>query len=207
MCDDKDKVGLAAVSARSGLTSAAVFGLLLAAGLFSSAAMAQAPGSETRADLASARQDIQGFEGLINKLLGEQIKNSFVSVQKSKGAYLQGYGVMFSFVVNIHRATIQSPFGPVARADPDTPEEKKRQIEELKDRLVKLLQSNADRLRQLRKDEYVSIVMFVEDRNFPDEENQNKTVVLSVLKRDADELARREDRSREFKQRMRIVEY
>jgi hypothetical protein len=47
----------------------------------------------------------------------------------------------------------------------------------------------------------------MEDRNFPDEPSENKTIVLSVLKRDLDEFGNRSDRLKEFKQRMKIVEY
>jgi len=57
------------------------------------------------------------------------------------------------------------------------------------------------------RDESVSIIAFFEDRNFPDEESQSKTIVLSAKKRDLEELARKEDRLKEFKQRMKTVEY
>src|SRR5262249_504002 len=101
---------------------------------------------------------------------------------------------------------VNTPFGQVRREE-ITPEQKRRRIEDLKDKLVKVLQDSGDTLRQLKKEETVSIVVFVEDRNMPDEENQNKTIVLSVLKKDLDELGHKDDRSREFKQRMKIVEY
>jgi hypothetical protein len=220
MVDDKSSAGIPARRTRTpeGPEAAATMGsrrlacatftvLFLVVGLGSLATPAQVSGGDTRVDLSSARQEIQAFEKVINKFLGEEFANSVIAVQKSKGVYLQGYGVTFTFLVNIHRAVINTPFGGITRQDADTPEQKKRRIEEMKEKLVRLLQSYGDTFRQVRRDEYISIVVFVEDRNFLDEENQNKTLVLTVLKRDAEELARREDRAREFKQRMRIVEY
>jgi len=162
---------------------------------------------DVKVDYASARREIQRFEALINETVSTAFKAPYALSQKAKGAYLQGYGVTFSFLVNIHRALVSTPFGDVRRSEDVTPEQKKRRIEDLKEKLVWVMQDNGGSLHQLRRDEAVTIIAFFEDRNFPDEENQNKTVVLSVLKKDLDELAGKNDRSGEFKQRMRIVEY
>ena len=72
---------------------------------------------------------------------------------------------------------------------------------------MRVLADYGDGLRQVRKDESVTIVAFIEDRTFPDEENQNKTIVLRAYKRDLDDLARRENRWKELKLRMEIIEY
>jgi hypothetical protein len=69
------------------------------------------------------------------------------------------------------------------------------------------LQNSGDNFPQLRKDERVAIIVFVEDRNIPGEANENKTIIMSALKKDLDEFGHRNDRLKEFKQRMKIVEY
>jgi len=119
---------------------------------------------------------------------------------------LQGYGVAFTFMVNIHRALINTPFGQIHR-EGITQEQKKQRIDELKDQLARVLLEKGSGLRLLRKEEAVTIVGFFEDRNFPDEQNQNKTVILSVLKGDLDEALHKNNRWQEFKQRMKIIEY
>jgi len=73
--------------------------------------------------------------------------------------------------------------------------------------MIRILMDRGDGFRQLRKDDAVTIVAFFEDRNFPEEQNENKTIIFTATKKDLDELARRDDRLKEFKQRMRIVEY
>jgi|WetSurMetagenome_2_1015567.scaffolds.fasta_scaffold23025_3 hypothetical protein len=159
-------------------------------------------------DPASARREIQNFELALNSAINATFSSSpFALVQKPKGVFLQGYGVSFSFLINIHRAVINTPFGEM-RTQPDiTPELKKRKIEELKDKLIRVLVDNGDSLKQVRKGDNVSIVLFLEDRNFPDEPNENKTIVLSILKKDLDDLGRSEDRWKELKQRIKTVEY
>jgi hypothetical protein len=164
-------------------------------------------GGDARVDYSMIRREIQEFEGILDNVVARSFNGaSTFALQSSKGAYLPGYGMTFSFVVNIHRAMINTPFGP-KKGDVTTPEEKKKRIEELKEQLMLVLFLRGDSLRQVTKDESVSIIAYFEDRNFPEEENQSKTIVLSAVKRDLEELARKEDRIKEFKQRMKTVEY
>ncbi len=165
-------------------------------------------GTDAKVDFNLARREIQNVEGIINSVINSTFSSSpFALAQKARGAYLPGYGITFNFLVNIHRAVIATPFGDTRRFPEMMPEEKKKRIEEIKEKLVRLLFDHGDGLRQLRKDESVTIVAFIEDRNFPDEENQNKTIVLRAYKKDLDELAHKENRWKELKQRMEIIEY
>jgi hypothetical protein len=164
--------------------------------------------SDVRADYLSTREDILKFENVINEALNSIFSSSsFAVVQKPKGVYLQGYGINFTFVINIHRAMVSTPFGEVRARSAVTPEMKIQRIEELKGKLIQVLQNNSEIFQHIRKEENVSIVAFFEDRNFPGEPSANKTIVLTALKKDLDELGHRNDRLKEFKQRMKIVEY
>jgi hypothetical protein len=163
---------------------------------------------DARIDYTSARREIQSFEVAVHNAISSTFTGPFGLVQKPKGVYLQGYGVMFDFLVNIHRAVLNTPFGEFTdREKQMTPEQKKRRIEELKEKLVRVLLERGEALRQLRRDESVTIVAFFEDRNFPGEANQNRTIVLRAYKRDLDELGRKENGSKELVRRMEIVEY
>ena len=171
------------------------------------AAVAFQDGAAANVDYASVRREIQNFEATVNNAIGSAFNAApFALYLKTKGVYLQGYGVAFTFMVNIHRALINTPFGQIQR-EGITQIQKKQRIEELKERLLRVLLENGSSLHLLRKEESVTIVGFFEDRNFPDEENQSKTVILSVLKGDLDEVLHKENRWQEFKQRMKIIEY
>jgi hypothetical protein len=185
--------------------------LLLAVGMFAGQMLASPPGpqmgADPRPDYTSARREIQAFESALNDVITETFnKAPFAVYQKAKGAYLQGYGMAFSFMVNIHVAMINTPFGKYQRPDA-SPEQKRRQIEMLKERLILVLLQRGDVLNQMPRSETVSIIGYFEDRNFPDEESQNKTVILSLIRKDLDEFVHKEDRLKEFKQRMKIIEY
>ncbi len=163
---------------------------------------------DARADYLSTRDDILRFEGIANSTINETFSSSpFAIVQKVKGFYLQDYGISFTFQINIHTAVVNTPFGQIRSRRPITPELKIQRIEELKEKLIQLLQNNSEIFQHLRKEDKVSIVAFFEDRNFPGEPSANKTIVLTALKKDLDELGHRSDRLKEFKQRIKIVEY
>jgi hypothetical protein len=164
---------------------------------------------DAKTEYLSNSDDILRFESVVNEVLDNTFSSSsFAVVQKTKGVYLQGYGINFTFVINIYRAMLNTPFGQIRSTKPPvTPEMKIQRIEELKAKLIQVLQNNCEIFQHLRKEDNVSIVAFFEDRNFPGEPSANKTIVLSVLKKDLDELGHRNDRLKEFKQRMKIVEY
>jgi hypothetical protein len=180
--------------------------LLLCAGSLSVGQTSPNYEEDSRVDYAAARQGIRAFEGALYSAINSTFNsNSFALVNKPKGVYLQGYGLSFNFLINIHNAVI-TPFGEI-KSPSSTPELKKRRIEDLKERLTRLLLDNGNVFKQIKRDDTITIVAFFEDRNFPDEPNENKTVVISVFKKDLDDLAGRDDRLREFKQRIRIIEY
>jgi len=88
-------------------------------------------------NLAATRSEIEQFGAVINNVVNASFNSSpFALVQKPKGAYLQGYGVAFQFVVNIHRAVLNTPFGQTRQSDEISPELKKRRIDELKEKLI-----------------------------------------------------------------------
>jgi hypothetical protein len=165
-------------------------------------------GGEKGIDYASAQQDILRFETVVNSVINSTFSSSpFAVVQKAKGAYLEGYGVSFAFLVNIHRAIVNTPFGQITPRATATAEVKKKRIEELKEKLILVIQESGENFRQLGKEERVTIIAFVEDRNFPDEPSENKTIILTALKKDIDEFGHQQEGFQDFKKRIKIVEY
>ncbi len=190
----------------------AAFSIFLAFGLGAAGLRAQTPTapravSDSRVDYESARREILGLESAINTVLAETFSNPFGLVNRTKGAYIPGYGQIFNFLINIQRAVVNTPFGEYRSGPTVNPAEKKQRIEELKDKLVRTLLAHAGDLGQLPQGESITIVAFFEDRNFPEQDKQDKTVVLSTLKKDLDEWAAKPGQWKEFKQRMKIVEY
>jgi len=162
-----------------------------------------------KVDFAMAQKEIIAFEMVLNKVIASSFSaSSFALTNRPKGVYLPGHGEVFTFLINVHRAVVDTPFGKIRQANV-APEVKKRLIEDLKVKLIRSLLDNSSLFTQLRKEDAVTVVAFMEDQNFPDEPSQNKTIVLSALRRDLDEITLRkdDDKLNEFIQRMKIIEY
>jgi hypothetical protein len=154
-------------------------------------------------DKAAVRKDIVRFEEALNEGISATSKNPFSVINRAKGAYLPGYGLNFSFLIDIHRAMMPMQIGGEGRGRQATPEQKKQWIEGLKERIIRLIQDNGSGFQQLRREDCVTIVAFIDDRSFL-EPRANKTIVLRVLKKDLDDLAKIKD---DIKQRIKIFEY
>jgi hypothetical protein len=161
--------------------------------------------ADARMNYTGARQNVLAFEGALNEALQAFVKDFLGIKNDARGAYLPGYGINFAFAIDIKRAIITTPFGDLHQ-NPATAEQKRQKIEELKEILIRVLQDNGKRFQLLGKEDYVTIVAFIDDKNFG-APSANKTIVLSAAKKDLDELGNKNDRLKEFKQRIKIVEY
>jgi hypothetical protein len=160
---------------------------------------------DAKMDYAAAKQEIRSFESSLNEALQSFIRDFLGIKDNPRGAYLPGYGANFTFAIDIKRAIFKTPFGDVSRHQA-TEEQKRQRVEELKDLLIRLLQAEGRKFQQLGKGDCVTIVAFIDDKNFF-EPSANKTIVLRAQKKDLDELGNRSDRLNDFKQRIKIVEY
>ena len=159
-------------------------------------------------DGVKLRPFIRTLEVAINSAIGATFPGPFGTIQKPKGAYLPGFGYTFTFLINIRRGMINTPFGAYPNEAEISLKEKNQRIESLKDMLVRILLSPSNRTAGLQKEESIAIVGFFEESDpVKPEADLNKTLILSVLKGDLDELADKKDRFNELKQRVKIVEY
>jgi|WetSurMetagenome_2_1015567.scaffolds.fasta_scaffold16381_4 hypothetical protein len=192
--------------------SAGVALLLLC--FFSSAFAAQPrggkPGSaDENIDFNAIRKDIVRFEEALDENLGTLSRHPLFVLNSAKGAYLPGYGLNFSFRINPRHGMMSKLSGRDARRPQVTPEQKKQWIDELNERLKRLIQDNGRGFQQIRKEDYISIVVYIDDRGFPFEPTSaTKTVILRVLKKDLDELGNKSGNSQEeLNKRIKIFEY
>ncbi len=178
---------------------------VLALGILCLPLAAQGPKAAS-VDYAQMRSSIQRFENAVWNVSSKTFGDMGI-LGKPKGVYLQGYGYMYSVLVNPRwgRITINTPFGDLPSGTDLSPEERKKRLDEYKEQLVSVLFRQGNALPQLDKDKYITIAAFLEEVN--PEGTVNTTIILSVLKSDLDELGNKADRYNEFKQRVKIVEY
>jgi hypothetical protein len=163
---------------------------------------------ETKTDYPGASREIQSLEIAINGAIQRTFSGPFGLVSPPIGGYLPGYGYVFNFVVNIKRGMTSTPFGMMKTGEELSPEEKTRRIDGLKDELVRILLNSGNGFVKLQKNESIAIMAYFEEFNpLIPEGKETKTLILSVSKSDLSDLANRQDRYNEFKQKVKIVEY
>lgn len=178
---------------------------LLALGIMSLPLAAQGP-KAAAVDYTLVRPSIQRFENAIGDASGRTFGTLGI-VGRPKGVYLQGYGYMYSVLINLRWGivTTNTPFGPVNTGADLSQEEKKRRVDNFREQLLSVLFTQGSSLPQLDKDKCITIAAFLEETN-PDG-MMSKTIILTVLKSDMDDLGSKAERYNEFKQRVKIVEY
>jgi hypothetical protein len=97
--------------------------LILGAALGASGWARNSP--QSRANLAELKRGIELFESVLNQSLAQTFGGPFETLNRTRGAYLPGYGVVFSFELNL---TPLQDLGPFSQAP--TPKEEKTQREE-----------------------------------------------------------------------------
>ena len=89
-----------------------------------------APAQEKKENLKQLREEIELLGAVINESLTQTFGGPFGFLDKARGAYLPGYGAVFTFEVNLTRMNFASPFAPRLTAE----RERKRNQEEARRR-------------------------------------------------------------------------
>jgi len=177
---------------------------LLGAGAFpTSLLLAQ---SRPEINSRQVRNDIEIFEAIVNQALGQLFPNPFALVDRSKGVYLNDYGVVITFGVNIKAAAMETPFGTVTRPETADPKQREQKVADLRERLVEVVGDYGNAINQLRETDSVTVVAHIVDPNYA-QASRNRTIVLRAFKRDIAAKASRQIDSVEFKKRIRTIEY
>jgi hypothetical protein len=156
-------------------------------------------------DYAQLRTSVQTFEQGLNFTVNGTF-GTLSMIGKPKGAFVPGTGYVFSFLVNMRWGeTVNSPMGSFSRGPAPSPATRKKRIDDMKEGVLRLLIGQGAAMPMLEKDKSIIVIAYIEEH--APEGDMNKTIVMSVLKSDLDELGTRQERQNELKQRVKIVEY
>lgn len=182
-------------------TIAPVITIMCCLGCFSANVRAQ----ET-VDLLRMKNDIQIFEAILDQALDQVFSNPFSLVERTKGVYLANFGTTFAFLVNIKTATMETPFGTIKRSSVSDPKLRQKKLAELQRRVIEILATYGNGIHQLKESDSVVIVAHIVDQNFR-KKRQNKTIIVSALKKDLRAHAGNQISAEVFRKRVNIVEY
>ena len=164
------------------------------------------------------KRDTQIFESIVRGVLKQSFTDPFAITTDPRGAYLQGYGVIFTFHIRVGRTKIRTPFGEIdpRRLGTGTSQRTKggkpvsqggNQLKVVKESMIDTLRDYGSTIKQLGGHDHISITAYVKDRAVIDELNSSKVLVLTATKDDVDLVAMKKISSQTFRERVHVVEY
>ena len=156
-------------------------------------------------DLALLKKNTQVFESIVHEILKQNFPNPFALTVKPEGSFLEGYGIVVFFHLNINRAQIRTPFGMVPARGKELPKEEQLGI--LKDSMIRCLADHGSTFKQLSDQHRISISAYVEDRNELDSASKTTVVVISTSKESVDLFTTEKMSFEKFKEQTSVIEY
>ena len=154
-------------------------GTILLAALLGPSVLVSRPGL----DLAVVKQNIEVFEGILSTVLQQNFSDPFAVLEKPKGAYLDGFGTVFSFEIDI--ATVKRP--NLFSQTRSTPEEEKKvfndRLPKLKELMLKTLADHGDSMTAIGSEEHIAIVAQLFNSGFLSRPMELKTVIARTAKK------------------------
>ena len=158
-------------------------------------------------ELGKLREQIGVLESVINQNLAQAFPVPFGYIDKARGAYLPGYGIVFSFEVNLDpQPPSLGPFGP----SPKQPSNAERAVTIKKNREAALALSRrvlADfgHTLEITPDESVAII--IQGSAVGPQGIEKSTLVVRAQKRDIDQFRANAIDRAAFLNRVAVVEY
>jgi len=134
---------------------------------------AQSPPS----NLNALKAEMKVFEAVIDGTMAQTFAPPFGLLERTKGTYLPGFGLVFSLEVNLYPLRAPSPFdmSPLSKAELDKAQKAKlERMATIKESVPRLLADHAISLRDLGSDDSVAVVVHIfevqsGDTKFPDQ--------------------------------------
>lgn len=169
--------------------------------------LAGAVGFSQNLNLATLKKDTQIFEGILSQVLKQNFPHPFALTEEPLASYLQGYGIVIAFHLNINRDTIRTPFGEYPNPRGGSSRTRQEQLRQLKEEMMKCLADYGGALKQLGGQDRITIHARVEDRNELDPLKNRINVIITASKDDIDLYTTRKISLENFLSRVQILEY
>lgn len=173
--------------------------------LVCSAGLASKP-SQEKQNLAEMKRGIALFESVLNQSLSQSFEGSFETLDRARGAFLPGYGVVFSFEISLTPLQNLGPFAaPTVKNDKVQREQELRRREKAKNTAEEALGNFGQALGPLTPDETVAIVIHTVAAHT--DKLDRTTIVISADKKLLDARLNHAIDQAQFVQKLSLTEY
>ena len=161
-------------------------------------------------DLNAVRSQLQLFQEMLNRDLGQVFENPFALLQDVKGIYLPRFGVAFHMEVNLLPLRGLNPFDLRPYTEEElrqARESKLARIRQLKDRLSELLAQHGAELSAIPAEQYVAVVVHL--FNMPSEKTDGlpKQLVIEASRQALLDFKTRQISAEDFRKQVSFLEF
>jgi hypothetical protein len=203
---DRIKIRAQAVSEESMkrhyfLAICGLMGMLLSLG--GTSAQAQ----KTKPDLEELKKQIELFETVLNQSLTQSFGGPYDTLDKGRGAYLPGYGAVFTFEVSLSPLQSMGPFSPspTPKSEELQREQENRRRDKAKAVAQQVLTNFGQILHQLAPGESVAVIIHTVAAQ--PSKVERSTIIISAEKSLIDQRQNNTIDQTEFVRRLRTTEY
>jgi hypothetical protein len=158
---------------------------------------------------ASLKGEMRVLSAVIDESMAQTFSPPFGVLEKTKGTYLPGYGVVFALEVNLYPVSLQNLLPARSPTKGQLEHElaiKKKRIKIIEQTVPRLLAEHAESLREVKPDDRVAVVihLFFVMSGGQDLPSQ---VVVQVMKRDLEQYWNKKLTYEQFLNLVRMVEF
>ena len=180
--------------------------------LFVFSALALAPPAADngrKPDLQQLKRECELFETIVLTALGQAVPNPLFIAEKPRGAYLDGYGITFSFTLNMNRSLVLFPKPSTQKTQPVPTDDTSlaRNMAAVRKCLTEILGQYGATLKQLPGDSKISIIAHVLKRSVDPNLQTNRIMILTITRADVEQYQREKISFEDFKKRVSYLEY
>lgn len=159
-------------------------------------------------DLQQLKRECELFETIVLTALGQAVPNPLFIAEKPRGTYLDGYGITFSFTLNLNRSLILFPRPSQQKAQPANDDSSlARNMADVRKCLIEILGQYGATLKQLPVDSKISIIAHVLKRSVDPNLQTNRIMILTITRADVEQYQREKISFEDFKKRVSYLEY
>jgi hypothetical protein len=159
-------------------------------------------------NLSALKGAMKVFEAVVDGTMAQTFAPPFGVLEKTKGTYLPGFGLVFSLEVNLYPLRAPNPFNmtPLSKTEREKAQKAKQErMASIKESVPRLLADHAISLRDLGSGDSVAVVVHLfevqsGDTQFPDQ------LVIETRKADLDQFWDKKISYQELVAKMKVLE-
>ena len=166
-------------------------------------------GQSASPNSATLKGEVKVLSAVIDESMAQTFSPPFGVLEKTKGTYLPGFGVVFALEVNLYPVTLQRLLAPRPSTKSQLEDElkvKKERIKTIEQTVPRLLAEHAESLREIKSDDQVAVVVHLFSVQSGGQDLPSQ-IVVQVRKRDLEQYWDKKLSYEQYLKQVRIVEF